>query len=99
MISNVGIAMFDTASGWFMTNLSGDPMTVSLVQTATSLPLFLFPLPAGALTDIIDPRRLLIAVGAGVAAISVVFAALASLGAATPNLLLIVTFLLGTGGA
>ncbi|MFZ0207011.1 MAG: MFS transporter, partial [Roseiarcus sp.] len=65
VISNVGIAMFDTASGWFMTNLSADPLVVSLVQVATSLPLFLFTLPAGALTDIVDPRRLLFVVGIG----------------------------------
>ena len=70
MVSNVGIAMFDTATGWFMTNLSHDPMLVSLVQAATSLPLFLFTVPAGALTDIVDPRRLLIVVGVAVAAIS-----------------------------
>jgi MFS family permease len=99
MISNVGIAIFDTASGWFMTNLSANPMTVSLVQTATSLPLFLFTLPAGALTDLVDPRRLLIVVGTGVAAIAVVFSGLVSLGFATPTSLLAVTFLLGCGGA
>lgn len=99
MVSNVGIAMFDTATGWFMTNLSGDAMTVSLVQAATSLPLFLFTLPAGALTDLIDARRLLIGVGVGVAAVSTAFAVLVSLGFATPNLLLATTFLLGVGGA
>ena len=99
MVSNVGIAMFDTATGWYMTNLSGDAMTVSLVQAATSLPLFLFTLPAGALTDIVDARRLLIAVGAAVTLVSVVFAALVSLGFATPNLLLGTTFVLGVGGA
>lgn len=100
MVSNVGIAMFDTASGWYMTNLSsGDPMVVSLVQAATSLPLFLFTLPAGALTDIVDPRRLLIVVSMGVALVSAIFAALVTLGFATPNLLLVTTFLLGAGGA
>jgi MFS family permease len=99
MISNVGIAMFDTASGWYMTNLSRDPMTVSLVQAATSLPLFLFTLPAGALTDIVDPRRLLIVVEFGVALVSAVFAVLVAFGYTTPDLLLAVTFLLGCGGA
>jgi MFS family permease len=99
VISNVGIAMFDTASGWFMTNLSADPLVVSLVQVATSLPLFLFTLPAGALTDIVDPRRLLFVVGIGVALVSVLFAVLVSLHVATPNALLITTFLLGIGGA
>ena len=99
VISNVGIAFFDTASGWFMANLSHDPMVVSLVQVATSLPLFLFTLPAGALTDIVDPRRLLFVVGVGVALVSTLFAALVSLHLATPNSLLGATFLLGIGGA
>jgi predicted MFS family arabinose efflux permease len=99
MVSNLGIAMFDTASGWFMTNLSADPMMVSLVQVATSLPLFLFTLPAGALTDLVDPRRLLIGVEIGVAVVAALFAASVSLGLATTNVLLIATFLLGVGGA
>lgn len=99
MVSNVGVAIFDTASGWFMTNLSGDPLMVSLVQAATSLPMFLFTLPAGALTDIVDSRRLLIGVEIGVAVASALFAALVSLGFATPNILLLTTFLLGAGGA
>jgi len=99
MVANVGIAMFDTASGWFMTNLSGDPVMVSLVQVATSLPMFLFTLPAGALTDIIDSRRLLIGVEIAVAVVAALFAASVSLGLATPNVLLFATFLLGVGGA
>jgi MFS family permease len=99
VISNVGVAMFDTASGWFMTHLSSDPMVVSLVQVATSLPMFLFTVPAGALTDIIDPRRLLFVVGIGVAVVSVLFAASVSLHIATPHSLLLATFLLGIGGA
>jgi predicted MFS family arabinose efflux permease len=99
MVSNVGIAMFDTASGWFMANLSANPMDVSLVQVATSLPLFLFTLPAGALTDIVDPRRLLLYVGIFVAFVSAVFATLVSVGVATPHVLLLSTFLLGVGGA
>jgi Transmembrane secretion effector len=39
--------MFDTASGWLMTSLSADPLAVSLVQVAVSLPLFLFTLLGG----------------------------------------------------
>jgi MFS family permease len=93
------VAFTVTASGWYMTNLSRDPMTVSLVQAATSLPLFLFTLPAGALTDIVDPRRLLIVVEFGVALVSAVFAVLVAFGYTTPDLLLAVTFLLGCGGA
>ena len=60
LVSNMGTAMFDTASGWLITSLDANPITVSLVQVAVSLPLFLFTLPSGALADVIDSRRLLI---------------------------------------
>lgn len=40
-----------------MTNLDPDPLTVSLVQAAASLPMFLIAIPAGALADIVDRRR------------------------------------------
>ena len=70
-----------------------------LVQVAVSLPLFLFTLPSGALADVIDSRRLLIAVEVAILAVSVAFAGLVSLKLATPSLLLATTFLLGVGGA
>jgi hypothetical protein len=88
LVSNVGTAMFDTASGWLITSLDANPITVSLVQVAVSLPLFLFTLPSGALADVIDSRRLLIAVEVAILAVSVVFAGLVSLNLATPSLLL-----------
>ena len=59
-LSSVGLAMFDTGSAWMMTSLNPSPRLVSAVQVATTLPLFLLTLPAGALTDVVDPRRLLI---------------------------------------
>ena len=61
--------------------------------------LFLFTLPSGALTDVIDSRRLLIAVEVAILAVSVIFASLVSVKLATPTLLLATTFLLGVGGA
>ena len=99
LVSNVGTAMFDTASGWLITSLDANPITVSLVQVAVSLPLFLFTLPSGALADVIDSRHLLISVEVAILAVSVVFAGLVSLNLATPSLLLATTFLLGVGGA
>ncbi len=94
-IANIGIAIFDTCSGWLMTNLNADPMAVSTVQIATTLPMFLLTLPAGALADIVDSRRLLIGVEIVVLAVSAAFAALVSLGLATPGALLATTFMLG----
>src|SRR5271163_2095499 len=99
LMSNVGTAMFDTACGWLITSLDANPITVSLVQVTVSLPLFLFTLPAGALADVIDSRRLLIVVEVAILVVSAIFAGLVSVGLATPALLLATTFLLGIGGA
>jgi MFS family permease len=98
-LSSVGFAMFDTASAWLMTSLNPSPRTVSAVQVATTLPMFLLTLPAGALTDVVDPRRLLIVAQIGIVAVSIAFAAAVSAGAASPPSLLAASFLLGIGGA
>src|SRR5437879_7286712 len=60
LISNIGGWMYAAAAGWLMTSLDSSPLVVSLVQVATTLPLFLFALPAGALTDSLDERRFLL---------------------------------------
>src|SRR5262249_51853605 len=60
VVSNIGTWMQNAAAGWLMTGLDSDPFMVSLVQVATSLPMFVFALPAGALADIVDRRLLLI---------------------------------------
>jgi MFS family permease len=98
-LSSVGIAMFDTATAWQMTSLSPSPLMVSAVQVATMAPLFLLTIPAGALTDVLDPRRLLIVSQVAVVLVGVAFAAIASLGWARPETLLATTFLLGAAGA
>ena len=98
-IALVGIAMYDTASGWLMTTLDPKPLNVSLVHAATNLPMFLFTLPAGAIADIVDPRRLIIAVSCAVAALIAVFAGLVAFDFATPTLLLLTTFLLSAAWA
>jgi hypothetical protein len=51
IVSNVGTWMHDVEAGWLMTSLSPSPLLVALVQTATTLPMFLLALPAGALAD------------------------------------------------
>ena len=85
-VSSVGLAMFDTGSAWLMTSLNPSPRLVSAVQVATTLPLFLLTLPAGALSDVVDPRRLLIVAEAIVTVISVIFAAVVSYGLGSPAL-------------
>jgi MFS family permease len=99
VIANIGTWMYNAASGWLMTILNADPLTVSLVQVASSLPMFLFAMPAGALADIIDKRRFLIAIEGASTFVSGIFAALIWLGFVTPGTLLAFTFLLGACGA
>src|SRR5262249_20876452 len=88
-----------TSMSWLMTSLNPDPMMVSAVQIATTLPMFLMTLPAGALTDIVDSRRLLIGAQLAVTIVSVVFATIVTLHLATPPVLLVTTFCLGATGA
>src|ERR1700690_2866209 len=74
VVSNVGTRMFNAASGWLMTSLNPDPLIVSLVQVATTLPMFLLAVPAGALADIIDKRRFLIVVESATPIVAAVIA-------------------------
>jgi MFS family permease len=97
--SSVGLAMFDTGSAWMMTSLNPSPILVSAVQVVTTLPFFLLTLPAGALTDVVDPRRLLIVAEAAVTAVSIGFAAVVWAGLASPLSLLATSFLIGMCGA
>ena len=98
-ISSIGIAMFDTSMSWLMTRLNPNPLMVSAVQVATMAPMFLLTIPAGALTDVVDPRRLLLASQFAVIAVGAAFAVFATFHLATPPALLATVFLLGATGA
>src|SRR2546427_11942184 len=60
LVSNIGTWMQNVSAAWAMTSLSPSPFMVALVQSATSLPVFVVGLPAGAVADIVDRRRLLL---------------------------------------
>src|ERR1700738_4249295 len=59
-ISNIGTFMQEVGAAWLMTSLTVSPVMVALMQTATFLPFFLLSLPAGAMADVLDRRKLLI---------------------------------------
>ena len=99
VVANVGTWMYSSASAWLMTTLDADPLMVSLVQVAASLPMFLFAVPAGALADIVDQRRLLLGLEIAITLLSAAFAAMVSLGLVTPVSLLVFTFLIQTVAA
>src|SRR5215471_14242725 len=79
IVSNIGGWMYSAAAGWLMTGLSPDPFTVSLVQVAASLPMFLLAIPAGAVADLIDLRKFLVGTELAIALISAAFALIVSL--------------------
>src|SRR5262249_23860235 len=99
VVSNIGTWMQSAAGGWLMTGLDPDPLIVALVQVASTLPMFLFALPAGALADILDRRRLLIAVQVVLTVLTAGFAVVVGAGRVTPLSLLAFTFLFGVGAA
>jgi MFS family permease len=97
--SNVGTWMHDASAAWLMTSLAPSPIMVSLMQTATSLPFFLLALPSGALADIVNRRRLLLATQAWMFAMALVLAVATLMEWTGPWLLLGLTFAIGLGNA
>ena len=99
LASNVGTWMQNTAAAWLMTSLSPSPVMVALTQTATSLPYFLLALPAGALADVVDRRRVLLITQVWMALTAAALALISFLGWIDAWSLLGLTFALGIGAA
>lgn len=99
VVSNIGGWMYSAAAGWLMTNLTRDAFVVSLVQVASNAPLFLFALIAGALSDTMDKRRLLIVGESATTVLSAAFAAMVLLNLVTPTSLLWFIFLISIASA
>ncbi|MGI0087740.1 MAG: MFS transporter [Nitrosotalea sp.] len=97
--SNIGTSMQGVGAAWLMTSLTPSPLTVALLQTATSLSTVLLALPGGALADVFDRRRLLLVAQYFMLTVAVILAMLSFTGLVTPSILLTVTFLLGLGAA
>jgi MFS family permease/quinol monooxygenase YgiN len=97
MAANICMWMNDVASAWMMTSLTSAPIWVALVQSASTLPVFLLGLPSGALADILDRRRYFMLTQFWVAAVAILLAITVFMGAMTPPLLLVLTFANGIG--
>ena len=99
LISNVGTWMHEVGAGWLMTTLNSSPAVVTLVQAATTLPVFLFALFAGALADRLDKRRMLITINVAMTVVISLLAVLVWAQLMTPALLIFFTLMVGTGAA
>src|SRR5262245_35044399 len=97
--SHVGSYMTDVGQGWLISSLSPSPLIVSLLLTAESLPFFVLGLPAGALADIVDRRRLLLVTQAAMAVVVGILALVTLTGVVTPWMLLALAFALGIATA
>src|SRR5713226_3591302 len=97
--SNIGTWMQDVGESWLMVSLTTSPMLVALVETAGSLPVVLLALPAGALADVVDRRRLLLITQSWMLVSAAALGAFTLAGMVTPWLLLSLTFILGLGTA
>ena len=97
VVSYTGTWMQNVGAGWLMTQLTTSPLMVGLVQAAASIPVFLVVLPAGALADMVDRRRLLLFTQSWMVLAAAVLGALTLLGAVSPWVLLLFTFLMGVG--
>jgi MFS family permease len=97
LASNLGTWMQLVGSAWLMTSLTASAALVALLQTATSVPAFLLSLPAGALADVVDRRRLVIVTQLWQLLTAATLGILTIADVTTPAVLLIATFVLATG--
>lgn len=99
VVSDVGTFMQSVGAAWLMVSLSAGPMYVALIQTASALPFFLLALPAGAIGDIVDRRRVILFTETWMVLVATILAGLTIAGRMSPMLLLILTFALSAGDA
>jgi MFS family permease len=98
-VSNVGGWMQTVGAQWLMLSLTTAAAPVALIQTASSLPVLIFAVPAGAIGDLVDRRRFLLVAQTFMALAAVVLGVLSIAGVVTPLLLLVLLFALGSGQA
>lgn len=99
VVGNLGQLILGVGAAWEMTRLTSSVTMVALVQTAMMLPLMLASVPAGAIADMFDRRKVAMT-GLGVSIVSaLILTVLAISGLATPWTLLIFCFLIGAGVA
>lgn len=99
VVSNIGTWMQSTAMAWVMTTLDPSAIMVSLVQTASSFPIFLLAIPAGAIADVVDRRRIIIVTQIWMLISAAVLGVLAMLNLTTSWSLLLLVLALGIGNA
>jgi MFS family permease len=99
VVSDLGTFMQSVGAAWIMVSLNAGPLYVALTQTASALPFFVFALPAGAIGDIVDRRKLILFTEIWMAGVGIVLAGVTMAGLISPVWLLFLTFALSAGDA
>lgn len=99
VLSNIGQLFLGVGAAWEMTRLSNSPTMVSLVQTALMVPLMFVTLPAGAIADMFDRRRIAIFGLTFATFAAAVLTLIAFMGQTSPWILLLFCVLIGAGVA
>ena len=99
LASNIGTGMHEVGAAWLMTSLTKSEPMNALVAAAGTFPMFLLALPAGALADIVDRRKLIICTQAWATLVAGTLAALTLFNLTGPWVLLFFTLLMALGGA
>lgn len=99
IFSNLGAMIQTVGAAWTMVSLNASPQMIAAVQTAAAAPYIFLSLHAGAIADIVDRRKMIIASQSFMFLTSIILVAYAWFGLLTPWGLLIFTFLVGCGNA
>ncbi|MBV9492147.1 MAG: MFS transporter [Verrucomicrobia bacterium] len=99
VISGCCVSAQDTAATWLMNTVTHSSFLLSAMSTVAALPFFFFTLPAGALADMVDRRKLLISMNVWLGAVAVALCVLQSAHLLNPYLILACVFLIGGGFA
>src|SRR5687768_6363579 len=99
LASMIGTWMQTVGAQWLLIDEPDAATLVSLVQTASLLPMLLLALPAGVLADSFDRRRLLVGLQLGTLVVGGVLTVVTAAGEISPPVLLALTFLIGCGQA
>ncbi|MCK1759076.1 MFS transporter [Bradyrhizobium sp. 137] len=99
LLSNLGILIQGVGAAWAMTEMTSSADKVAMVQTALLLPVMLIAVPAGAIADMYD-RRIVMLVALSIALCgATALTAFDRAGLTTPDLLLLLCFVVGGGMA
>jgi MFS family permease len=98
-VSNVGSWMQTVTAQWVMLSLTSSAVLIGAISAAGSLPVLLLAIPAGALGDLVDRRRLIVGAQAVMLVAAAALAVLSAWSGLTPALILVLLFVIGCGNA